>query len=167
MSNLDPMSTIATVRMTNRFLALVDSYRGNKTVTLHEVMEIFSDPYRSVGFNPETHSFYNQQQLLTSMWAFIVLPKERFFEDLPGDKIRELNKKWGLSGLEMDVGLDFFVRKLRNSISHARFSVSEELLFTFADNAKFKFSIDGESLQIFVQAFAYWVLTKDIELKGL
>ena len=167
MSNFDPIVTIATVRMTNHFLGLVDSYRGNKTVTLHEVIEKFSEPYRSAGFNPETHAFLNQHQMLTSMWAFIVLPKEGFYDDLPTHQIRELDIRWGLSGLEMDVDLKVFVRKLRNSISHARFSVSEELLFAFSDNGNFEFSIKEENLQMFVQAFAYWVLTKDIELKEL
>jgi HEPN family protein len=167
MSNFDPKSTITLIRMTNQFLGLVDSYRGNKTVTLHEVIEKFSEPYRNLGFDPDNHAFFNQEQMLTSLWAYIVLPKEDFYEDIPECTIQDLDRKWGLSDTKCKLNLKDLVRKLRNSISHARISVSESLVFTFTDNGNFKFVIDENGLRHFVQALAYWVMTKDENLRGL
>ena len=167
MSNFDPKNTIAFIRMTNQLLGLVDAYKGDKEITLHEVLEKFSEPYRKIGFDLEKHAFFNQHQMLTSMWAFIVLPKEGFYDELPDRSILELDAKWGLSDSEIDVDLKYFVRKLRNSISHARFKVSEDLSFTFMDKNNFNFQINANDLQMFVQALAYWVMTKDDELKGL
>jgi hypothetical protein len=163
-SNVDRM--IASIRMTNHFLGLVDKYRTNNEIKLSEVLEEFATPYKPAGYRIAENSFLNQHQLISSLLVYIVLPKEKFFSDCPEIKIKDLNERWGLAHLNIDSNLKYFLRKMRNAIAHGNIEVTENLDFSFRDN-DFDVTLNEQSIQNFCQALAYWALTKDANLTSL
>ncbi|WP_214516292.1 HEPN family nuclease, partial [Aliivibrio fischeri] len=159
-------SMIATVRMNNHLLGLIDHHKNNSDIRLSELLAYFESSYADSGFSLDNHHFFNQNQLMTSLLVYVVYPKESFWDQLPKCKLKELNEKWGLHTISEDYDLQFLVRKIRNSISHGRVIITENLEFEFEDN-NFKVSLSGTLVMRFTQALAYWCLTKDVELKGL
>ena len=92
-------------------------------------------------------------------------PKEVFFESIPKDISFEFldKNKWG----EIKIykcptehkNLQHIIRRIRNSLSHNRFSIEQNLNFIFEDRPRkdapidFKISLDIGSLQKFVESF--------------
>jgi hypothetical protein len=117
--------------------------------------------------NRNEHSFLNQYQYITSLLAFIVIPKENIFEGLPELKISELPSNWGIKD-KGDFALKYFIRRMRNSISHGDIKVSENMTFNFRDinpkNSSDVFTCDfkEDELRSFVHAFAWWIMTKKL-----
>lgn len=101
------------------------------------------------------------------MLSFIIIPKEQLFNELPDLEISELPEKWGLKN-KGETQLRLLIRRLRNAVAHGNISVTESLLFTFADinpkkeSDKFTFSFEEHELRNFVHAFAWWIITKQV-----
>jgi hypothetical protein len=156
---------ICAVRQTNGMLQLLDAEKNNPSITLGELQQRFAAQY---GIHPATKdfAFYNQHQFITSLLAYLCMPSEKFYEELPDIPIASLAPGWGAEGLVFTGSLKLLVRHLRNAISHGHLFVSSELVFEFRGrDAVVVFN--HVSLHRFCRALAYWCLTKDIALKKL
>ena len=156
---------ITAVRQTNGMLQLLDAEKENPSITLGELQQKFASQF-SINPSSKNFAFYNQHQFLTSLIAYLCMPSEKFYEDLPETKVDSLANGWGTNGLSFSGSLKQLVRHLRNSISHGHLSVSPELIFEFR-NHKSVVIFNHVSLHHFCQALAYWCLTKDISLAKL
>ena len=156
---------ICAIRQTNGMLQLLDAEKENPSITLGEIQQKFASEF---GVDPsiKDFAFYNQHQFLISLLAYVCMPSEKFYEDLPEIATDELVSGWGAEGLLFTSSLKQLVRHLRNSISHGHFSVSSELIFEFR-NHESVVVFNYLSLHRFCQALAYWCLTKDITLAKL
>jgi len=167
---------ICAVRWTNGILQIIDQHKNNPAMTLGEIHAQFESLF---GVNPNRSwfSFYNQDQLLTSLLAYLCLPSEKFHERLPKTSIKELDPKWGLSRAAEQIGdasLFSLIKFMRNAVSHGHVEIVEDLLYKFGGldpksrNKKIKmFCIHGPELSRFCQALNYWCLTQDVSLGGL
>ena len=162
---VDENSLICQGRQIDGLLQLIDAKKNNPNITLKEVLDTFSESY---GFDPRENdfAFYNQWQLINSLYAYICIPKEKNFTALPDIPLSDLSKKWGLKKQHQVYTLNEFIRFMRNAISHGHIEVNESLIFTFKDNNKC-FSFYHMDLHKFCQALAYWCLTKDVTLKDM
>ncbi|TCK98029.1 hypothetical protein EDC19_0440 [Natranaerovirga hydrolytica] len=160
-------SMIAVVRMANNLLGLIDQHKNNKDIKLSEILEKIN--------KDEHHYFWNQYQMLTSLTAFIVIPKETFWNDVSDIELSKLSERWGLRNVSSkyaDMKLKFFLRKIRNSISHGNIEI-DKTVFIFKDKnpdtSKYDFIVNltYDELSKFVQAFARYIMTSDIELQNL
>lgn len=156
---------ICTIRHVNGMLQLLDAEKRNPSITLGELQQRFANQYR-IDPSGDEYFFYNQDQLLTSLSAYVCMPSETFYADLPEVPLSHLSHKWGTEGLAFTGSLKELVRFLRNSISHGNVSVNQELLFEFKNREQI-LVFNHLSLSRFCQALAYWCLTKDEELSGL
>lgn len=156
---------ICAVRQTNGMLQILDAEKDNPSITLGELQERFASQF---GIDQATRdfAFYNQHQFLTSLLAYLCMPSERFYGELPEIAIDSLAPGWGTEGLLFTGSLKLLVKHLRSSISHGDLSVSPEPMFEFR-NRKSVVVFDEMRLRRFCQALAYWCLTKDSALKGL
>jgi hypothetical protein len=168
-------SIIALQRINNQVLSFIDSEKGNNEIKLKQVLDQLYAPYESIEPNyRDAHSFFNQYQLISSLYTFVVLPKESFFDSIPNDiRTNSLKVKWGLNNLKPSYDLRDFLRHIRNSVSHGRIDFTDNLYFTFTDinprnkNVIFNIQLSSQDLMNFTQALAYWCLTKDIDLTEL
>lgn len=156
---------VCAIRQTKGMLQLLDEAKAKPETTLGELQDKFSAMYI---LNPRDKDFffYNQHQFLTSLLAYVCLPKETFYEQLPEIVLKDLNEGWGLNGLLLNLSLKNFLRHIRNAISHGHVEVTNDLVFTFR-NGSTTIVLNHISLHKFCQALAYWCLTKDINLKNL
>lgn len=156
---------ISAVRQTNGMLQLLDAEKENPSITLGELQQRFIFQF---GIDPATKgfAFYNQHQFLTSLLAYLCMPSEKFYEEIPEIPIDSLAPGWGTEDLFFTGSLRLLVRHLRNSISHGHLSVSPELMFEFR-NHESVVVFNHLNLHRFCQALAYWCLTKDTTLAGL
>ncbi len=156
-------SLIATVMQTNGMLGLIDKHRNNEEITLKAIQDEWSEKYL-IQIREDNHYFLNQYQYITSLLAFIVIPKEIIFENLPNLNIANLPDTWGLTNIG-DYDLKLFIRRMRNSISHGRIIVNNQMNFTFNDvnpnnnNDYFECTFSEHNLRKFVHSFAYWIMT--------
>jgi hypothetical protein len=153
---------IVSVRQTNGMLQLLDAEKNNPSITLGELHKRFQQMY-SIHPSNEHFFFYNQNQFLTSLLAYLCLPTETYYNKLPETQIIKLNDKWGLSDIRQTISLKQFTRRMRNAVSHGHVEVTPELLFEFVDN-EFKIKLNHVNLHKFCQALAYWCLTGDESL---
>lgn len=156
---------ICAVRQVNGMLQLLDAEKNNPSITLGELQQRFASQF---GIHPATKdfAFYNQHQFLTSLLAYLCMPSEKFYAELPETPIGSLPSGWGTEALFFNGSLKSLVRHLRNSISHGNVSVTSELMFEFR-NRELAVVFNHLSLHSFCQALAYWCLTKDIGLTKL
>ena len=109
---------------------------------------------------------------------YIVLPKEIFFNSVDDNlETKSLNNRWGINELLPSYKLKYFLRRLRNAVSHGNIEFTNTktntIYFAFTDqnpkdsNDVFSVTLSAEQLQKFCQALAYWCITKDVELKEL
>ena len=141
------------------------------------IIKFFEDWQKSIGFNNhELYSIVNQGVILTHLYGLIVFPKVVFHNEIPTIKIGEINmEEWGnpnflslpgelrkkdkrVLGIdsvsnESELTLEFFIRKLRNSISHNRVSISESMDFVFEDEDGTKVKFDISGVQKFTEKF--------------
>jgi hypothetical protein len=156
---------ICSIRHVNGMLQILDAEKNNPSITLRELQKKFAAQF---GISPTADGFYfyNQHQFLTSLLAYICMPSEKFFTDIPDIEVKSLAEGWGLQGVLFSGTLKGILRHLRNSVAHGHVLISSELMFEFSLGKTVivfnKFNIDR-----FCQALAYWCLTKDITLKGL
>lgn len=156
---------ICAVRQTNGMLQLLDAEKANSSITLGELQQKFAFQY---GVDPAAQSFafYNQYQFLTSLFAYLCMPSEKFYGELPEIAISSLVSGWGTEGIFFSGSLKLLIRHLRNSISHGSLSVSPELIFEFRNQNEVVI-FNYLSLHHFCRALAHWCLTKDITLSKL
>lgn len=164
-------SAISTIHMTQRFLALIDANKDKPSVTLKEILDDFEKLYSDKEYF-QTFYFNNQYFMLTALWAYIVLPNESFFNNLPNGEIKDLSGKWGLGKQDSTVKsktLKEFIRKMRNSIAHTNIEFDENLNFTFSDKppGTLEIKFTGEDLIKFSKAISWWAMTGDVSLKNL
>ena len=157
---------ICGVRQVNGMLQLLDAEKQNRSITLGELQDRFATQY---GVHPadKDFAFYNQNQFLISLLAYVCMPSAKFYEELPGTPISSLPPGWGIEDLGFPGSLQQLVRLLRNSISHGSFTVTPELIFEFKDLEKPVVVINSHSLQRFCHALSHWCLTKDATLTYL
>ncbi|MGH6813493.1 MAG: HEPN family nuclease [Methylocella sp.] len=146
-------------------LQILDAEKNNPSITLWELQEKFAAQF---GISPTADGFYfyNQHQFLTSLLAYICLPSEKFFSDIPDIEINSLAGGWGLQGVLFAGTLKGLLRHLRNSVAHGHVSISSELMLEFSQG-RTVVVFNKLNIHDFCQALAYWCLTKDITLKGL
>lgn len=156
---------ICGVRQVNGMLQLLDAEKGNPSITLGELQQRFASQF---GINPTTNefAFYNQHQFLSSLLAYLCMPSEKFYAELPETPISELPSGWGVIAFTFNGSLKSLVRHLRNAISHGHVSITPDLMFEFCDRKK-SVVFNHLSLHSFCQALAYWCLTKDANLTKL
>jgi len=156
---------ICAVRQVNGMLQLLDAEKNNPSITLGELQQQFAEQF---GIHPaaEVFAFYNQHQFLTSLLAYLCMPSEKFYTDLPETPIASLPTGWGTEALFFKGSLRSLVRHLRNSISHGHVSITPELMYEF-HNRESVVVFNHLSLHSFCRALAYWCLTKDIDLTEL
>ena len=175
MKELDVKSIIALQSINNQFLSLVDSIKTDKNIKLQDILNQLYKPYEKIEKNYRTnHHFFNQYHLISSLYTYIVLPKENFFDSI-SDEIEssKLKSAWGLNNLPNSYKLKYFLRRIRNAVSHGNIEFTEALKFTFTDinyrnkDDIFQVELSSEELLKFTQALSYWCLTKDLELENL
>jgi hypothetical protein len=149
----------------NGMLQLLNAAKNNPTITLGELQQQFASQF---GIHPATEdfAFYNQHQFVTSLLAYLCMPSEKFYEELPETPIASLPAGWGVESLSFKGSLRSLVRHLRNSISHGHVSITPELMFEFR-NRDLGVLFNHISLHLFCQALAYWCPTKDVGLSKL
>ncbi|PVZ63941.1 HEPN family nuclease [Pelagibaculum spongiae] len=168
-------SIIALQRINNQLLGLVDSAKCKNDIKLREILDQLYAPYEKVESDyRNNHSFYNQYQFISSLYTYIVLPKESFFDSIPDDiETNSLKTQWGINKLQPSYKLKYFLRRLRNAVSHGEIEFTETIDFIFTDKNPrnksdvFQVKLSVDELMNFTQALAYWCMTKDIELKEL
>jgi HEPN pEK499 p136 len=165
MNQISVVPFITAVRQTNGMLQLLDAEKNNPSITLGELQQKFVSQF-SVHPSNEDFAFYNQYQFLTSLFAYLCYPSEKFYDELPDIAISSLVSGWGTVNLAFNGSVKNLVRHLRNSISHGHFSVSPELIFEFR-NREVTVIFDHVKLHKFCQALAHWCITKDISLATL
>ena len=155
---------ICAVRQVNGMLQILDAEKDNPSITLGELQKTFEMQF---GIHPtaKDFAFYSQHQFLTSLLAYLCMPSEKFYSELPETPVATLPPGWGVAGLFFGDSLRLLVRHLRNSISHGHVSVTPELLFEFR-NRDSVVVFNYLSLHNFCRALAYWCLTKDVDLKN-
>lgn len=156
---------ICAVRQVNGMFQLLDAEKNNPSITLGELQHQFASQF---GVHPATKdfAFYNQHQFLTSLLAYLCMPSENFYADLPETPIASLPPGWGTEALFFNGSLKSLVRHLRNSISHGHISITPDLMFEF-HNKQAVVIFNHLNLHNFCRALAYWCLTKDICLTQL
>jgi len=144
----------------------------NKTLS-----NFFDDWQKSINWEiDENYSIVNQGVILTHLYGLIVYPKVVFNNQIPKIKLDQINKnEWGsfefrafpsfLSKndkivfgvetiiLEKDITLEFLIRKIRNSISHARIIIYENMDYEFEDEDGTKIHFEISGLQQFTRKF--------------
>ena len=156
---------ICAVRQTNGMLQILDAEKENPSITLGQIQKRFSAQF---GIDPSTKdfAFYNQDQFLTSLLAYLCMPSEKFYDELPELPLSTLVNGWGLQGVFFKGSLKVLVRHLRNSIAHGQVSVSPDLIFEF-ENRNSVVAFNHVNLHMLCRALAYWCLTKDVTLSKL
>lgn len=148
-------------------LHTIDSVKSSMAnISISDLLETVYSPYNKVDSKYcQTHMFYNQYQLISALYTYIVLPKESFFDRIPVNiKTNELNEKWGLKNVAAQ-SLRLFIRRLRNSISHGNIEFTSDLKFTFIDNNQrnsddiFEVTMESNDVIKFSRAFSTWSIT--------
>lgn len=166
--NEECVKSMITLQIINdSLLHTIDSIKNSKAnISISDLLESVYTPYNKVETDYcKNHMFYNQYQLISTLYTYIVLPKESFFDRIPENIMtNELNENWGLKKVESH-SLRLFIRRLRNSISHGNIEFTSDLIFTFVDNNQRKsddiFNVAMESNDVikFLRAFSNWCIT--------
>ena len=156
--------------------SLTNSIRTNPDKTLSD---FFNDWQKSHRWDStESYSIVNQGVILTHLYGLIAYPKEVFNNQIPIIKLDQIDKKeWGrfefisfpspsllskkdkgVFGVETvtserEMTLEFLVRKIRNSISHAHITIYKNMDFDFEDKDGTKIHFDISGLHQFTRKF--------------
>ena len=153
---------ICAVRQVNGMLQILDAEKDNPSITLGELQQQFASQF-DIHPTAKDFAFYNQHQFLTSLLAYLCMPSEKFYAELPETPIASLSSGGGTEALCFSGSLKSLVQHLRNSVSHEHIVVTPELMFEFSNRGSVVV-FNHKSLHLFCQALAYWCLTKDIAL---
>lgn len=152
-------------------LSLIDENKDNPNASLKNVLSQFEERYK---VNINDHYFCNQHTLIILLVTHLMTPKETFFETIPEISIKKLSNQWNIpSNVLTDITLKTLVRRMRNSICHANFEISEDLKISFIDinprdnNDKLSIEFTSDEIFGFMRAFSYFILTNDVELLNL
>ena len=128
-------SIIALQRINSQMLSLVDSSKYEDDISIKQILNQLYAPYEKVEPNyRDHHSFLNQYQLISSLYTYIVLPKESFFDSIPEEiELSSLKDGWGINSITPSFTLKYFLRRMRNAISHGNIEFTDHLEFTFID----------------------------------
>ncbi|MDX9690602.1 MAG: hypothetical protein EOM37_04045 [Proteobacteria bacterium] len=166
MNQGEVVQIITSIRQGNGLLAIIDQEKNNPLITLGEIHGKFQ---KAFGISPaqDGFAFFNQNQFITSLFAYVCLPNASFYEELPKTNLKDLPKDWGVEDLECaDIELQELIRRMRNSIAHGDVEVTPDLQFTFKFS-KSPIVFNAHNIQKFCQALAFWAITKDIKPSGL
>ncbi len=154
--------------------SLVYQLRNNPQKTIRDFINEFQ---KSISWDKkEDYSIVNQGVVLTHLYGLIVYPKTAFHNEIPFIKLNQIDKnKWGhfefksfpnrLNSTdqskfgvgkvtkESDMTLEFLIRKIRNSISHNRVEIFENMDFKFSDEDGSEILFTISELQKFVRQF--------------
>lgn len=151
-------------------LRLIDDNRSNSSISVAELYQRF---IQQRGENPNDFCFSNHQYFMGCLLAFVVLPHGTV-DSVPERIVARLDRSWCLSNLTPEVGCDpneltlqRLVRKLRNSISHARYWAKNggALQFVFEDRpndgapVNFRAVFSASDLEGFCRRFNEWMIT--------
>jgi hypothetical protein len=165
---------ICGVRQVNGMLQILDAEKNNPSITLGELHEQFESKFKIHPAHPD-YAFYNQDQFMISLLAYLCMPKERFFNELSAIELKSLSEQsthdWGIDSVKLPPSiksLGSLVGYLRNSVAHGHVKVTPELIFEFG-NGKDESTVDFNSDKIhkFCRALSCWCLTKDTSLPCL
>lgn len=156
---------ICGVRQINGMLQILDAEKNNPSITLGELQQQFESQFK-VHPAHRDFAFYNQNQFMSSLLAYLCMPSEKFYAELPETPIASLHSGWGAEMLSFSGSLKSLVRHLRNSVSHGHVVITPELMFEFSNRGSVVV-FNHKNLHRFCQALAYWCLTKDIGLTNL
>jgi hypothetical protein len=73
---------ICAVRQVNGMLQILDAEKDNPSITLGELQQRFASQF-CIHPTAENFAFYNQHQFLTSLLAYLCMPSEKFYAELP------------------------------------------------------------------------------------
>ncbi len=162
-------SMIALQRINNKLLGILDSVKNKKDIKLKQVLDQLYEPYENIETDyRDTHSFFNQYQFISSLYTYVVLPKESFFDSIPNNiKTNSLKDEWGINKLTPAYKLKYFIRRIRNSVAHGNIEFSKKLEFTFKDvnpkdkNDIFLVKLTDNELMNFTKALGYFCITTE------
>ncbi|HUT45181.1 MAG TPA: HEPN family nuclease [Sedimentisphaerales bacterium] len=112
---------------------------------------------------------YDVTLLINCLTALLILPKERFYNQIPNVDIKNLNG-WGLKEEHVrnipctacGYNLKDIVRRMRNAIAHMRIDTADEngniIMIRFKDLGGFEVEIPVEDLKAFVKKLAEHVI---------
>jgi hypothetical protein len=94
-----------------------------------------------------------------------LLPKENCFDNIPKIKIKNLSEKWSIPKEYNQLTLEQLIRKLRNSVAHADYNITDKEITFTGEDYLIIFSIS--EMHGFFKAFGHYLLKGDIGLKEL
>jgi hypothetical protein len=126
-------------------------------------------PERTLDILISYNGEYEVSLLLNCLLALIVLPKEKFYENIP----EEIPSDWGLTKENVKkvpcescgYKLKEIVRHMRNAISHMRIKTKSDdegniSMILFQDSGNFKLEIPVDDLKTFVTKLTEYVIER-------
>jgi hypothetical protein len=150
-------------------LRLIDQNKNNSQISVADLYQEFLCQYPE---DPHEHFFFNHQLFMGCLLAFIVIP-QGIVDGMDETLLSELSEDWHLADVKISVvnnpeqvTLKMFMRKIRNSISHARFWATSEttLNLAFEDRfndsspVNFRAELPLNDLYGFCKRFNKWVI---------
>lgn len=139
------------------------------------IREFYSNFLNSIYPGLQSYKFLNKGILITSLYGLIIYPHECLKSKIPFVKLDlETIKEWGdfnflgipkLSNYDKvrlkikdkfcftDLDILFVIQKIRNSLSHNNFEVSDSYDFTFNDKDKTSIQFKIEGLETFIRKY--------------
>ena len=127
-------------------------------------------PERTIDILKNYKGKYEVTLLINCLTALLILPKERFYNQIPNVDIKNLNG-WGLKKEHVrnvpctacGYNLKDIVRRMRNAIAHMRIDTADDYngnieMVRFIDNGGFEVEIPVEDLKAFVIKLAEHVI---------
>lgn len=135
MKQVDLKHTMKMMILNNNFLiSLQDKYKENPSMTIKEFFDLWNKENSSI---LDRFNLYHQGTLLSCLYGIVVMTKENFCNHLPDETAENDAFKFKPILLEnSDKKLQVFVGRIRNSLSHGRFEISDDLRFIFRDRHK-------------------------------
>lgn len=163
MNQIEEKTIIAQVRLNLAFLtAFIQAVKFNPNQKIKDFFDKFHEDIKW-DKKDERYSLLNQGIILTSLYGLIVYPKEKFFGKIPKIPIQSLNiNEWGKISIyncpHNDRNLKNMIRRIRNSLSHGRVTIDQNLNFIFVDGkdesaVDFQINISIRDLQKFIEKF--------------
>jgi hypothetical protein len=133
------------------------------TLTFRESIDAVKRKYQL-----QEYDFVNPAYIISLLYCLLVVPREVWLKNEPDQTIYEEVKKCASlryfvitnpenhDGLLVGYSVHSFLKHLRNSVAHARFSIDREMVFTFSDQEnkkdeqQFRVSISARNLMEFL-----------------